>query len=285
MKLVTYKGPLGPRVGILREGKVLDLQQNEPELPTDIIALLRMGERAKPLLERVLQRGTVLETEVKRLAPIPHPQKVICVGLNYSDHARETGATPPPEPVIFNKFPTAIIGPEEPIRLPRESANVDYEAELVVVIGRAGRRIPENEALDYVAGYMCGNDVSARDWQMQKPGGQWLLGKSFDTFAPTGPYLVTRDEISNPHALGVRLILNGQVMQQSNTNQFIFNIPQLIAYVSQVCTLEVGDLLFTGTPGGVGFARKPPVFLRDGDVVEVEIEGIGTLKNVVVADR
>jgi len=136
-----------------------------------------------------------------------------------------------------------------------------------------------------VAGYMCGNDVSARDWQMQKPGGQWLLGKSFDTFAPTGPYLVTRDEISNPHALGVRLILNGQVMQQSNTNQFIFNIPQLIAYVSQVCTLEVGDLLFTGTPGGVGFARKPPVFLRDGDVVEVEIEGIGTLKNVVVADR
>lgn len=285
MKLVTYKGPLGPRVGILREGKVLDLQQNEPELPTDIIALLRMGERAKPLLERVLQRGTVLETEVKRLAPIPHPQKVICVGLNYSDHARETGATPPPEPVIFNKFPTAIIGPEEPIRLPRGSANVDYEAELVVVIGRAGRRIPENEALDYVAGYMCGNDVSARDWQMQKPGGQWLLGKSFDTFAPTGPYLVTRDEISNPHALGVRLILNGQVMQQSNTNQFIFNIPQLIAYVSQVCTLEVGDLLFTGTPGGVGFARKPPVFLRDGDVVEVEIEGIGTLKNVVVADR
>ncbi len=284
MRLVTYQGPLGPRVGILRDGKVLDLQQNEAELPTDMIALLRMGERARPLLEKVLQRGTPLDTEIKWLAPILHPQKVICVGLNYCDHARETGATPPPEPVIFNKFPTAIIGPEEPIRLPRESANVDYEAELVVVIGRAGRRIPENEALDYVAGYMCGNDVSARDWQMQKPGGQWLLGKSFDTFAPTGPYLVTRDEIADPHQLGVRLILNGQVMQQSNTNQFIFTIPQLIAYVSQVCTLEVGDLLFTGTPGGVGFARKPPVFLRDGDVVEVEIESIGTLKNAVVAD-
>ena len=163
--------------------------------------------------------------------------------------------------------------------------NVDYEAELVVVIGKPGRRIAESEAMDYVAGYMCGNDVSARDWQMKKPGGQWLLGKSFDTFAPTGPHLVTQDEITNPQQLAVRLILNGQVMQQSNTNQFIFSVTQLIAYVSQVCTLEVGDLLFTGTPGGVGFARKPPVFLKDGDVVEVEIESVGKLRNAVVSDQ
>lgn len=285
MRLVTYKGPQGLRTGVLRDGAVVDLHENAPELPTDMIGLLRMGPQAKPLLEKVLHQGTPVEGDVTLVAPVPNPRKVICVGLNYADHARESGASPPPEPVIFNKFPTAIIGPNDVIRLPRESQNVDYEAELVVVIGKPGRRIPEHEAMDYVAGYMCGNDVSARDWQMKKPGGQWLLGKSFDSFAPIGPYLVTQDEIMNPHQLTVRLILNGQVMQQSNTNQFIFTVPQLIAYVSQVCTLEVGDLLFTGTPGGVGFARKPPVFLKDGDVVEVEIESVGKLTNVVASDR
>lgn len=285
MRLVSYSAPEGPRTGLVRDGAVLDLHRNEPGLPTDMLSLLRMGDQARPLLEKVFQRGTPLETHVRLTAPVPNPKKVICVGLNYADHARESGATPPSEPVIFNKFPTAIIGPDDVIRLPKESENVDYEAELVVVIGRAGRRIPESEAMNYVAGYMCGNDVSARDWQMKKPGGQWLLGKSFDTFAPTGPHLVTRDEIANPHELAVRLILNGQVMQQSNTNQFIFSIPQLIAYVSQVCTLEAGDLLFTGTPGGVGFARKPPVFLKDGDLVEVEIQSVGKLRNTVVADR
>ncbi|MGQ9562542.1 MAG: fumarylacetoacetate hydrolase family protein [Thermogutta sp.] len=285
MRLVTYKGSEGPRTGLIRDGAVIDLHANEPELPTDMITLLRMGPRAKPLLEKVCSQGVPLPNDVTLLAPIPNPPKVICVGLNYADHARETGATPPPEPVIFNKLPTTTIGPEDAIRLPKESSNVDYEAELVVVIGKAGRRIKENEAMNHVAGYMCGNDVSARDWQMKKPGGQWLLGKSFDTFAPTGPHLVTADEISNPQELAVRLVLNGLIMQQSNTNQFIFSIAQLIAYVSQVCTLEVGDLLFTGTPGGVGFARKPPVFLKDGDVVEVEIESVGKLRNVVVADR
>jgi len=285
MRLVSYKGPEGSRTGVIRDGAVIDLHENEPELPTDMISLLRMGDRARPLLEKVLRQGVPLERDVTLTAPIPNPRKVICVGLNYADHARESGASPPPEPVIFNKFPTTIIGPEDPIRLPRESMNVDYEAELVVVIGKSGRRIAESEAMNYVAGYMCGNDVSARDWQMKKPGGQWLLGKSFDTFAPTGPHLVTQDEITNPQQLAVRLILNGQVMQQSNTNQFIFSVTQLIAYVSQVCTLEVGDLLFTGTPGGVGFARKPPVFLKDGDVVEVEIESVGKLRNAVVSDQ
>lgn len=285
MRLVSYKGADGPRTGMIRDGAVVDLHDNERELPTDMIELLRMGARAKPLLEKVFAQGVPIENKVTLMAPVPNPRKVICVGLNYVDHARETGATPPPEPVIFNKLPTTIVGPEDAIRLPKESSDVDYEAELVVVIGKPGRRIAESEAMNHVAGYMCGNDVSARDWQMKKPGGQWFLGKSFDTFAPTGPHLVTVDEIASPQELSVHLTLNGLVMQRSNTNQFIFSIAQLIAYVSQVCTLEVGDLLFTGTPGGVGFARKPPVFLKDGDVVEVEIESVGKLRNVVIADR
>jgi 2-keto-4-pentenoate hydratase/2-oxohepta-3-ene-1,7-dioic acid hydratase in catechol pathway len=159
---------------------------------------------------------------------------------------------------------------------------VDYEAELVVVIGRGGRHIPRDEAMQHVAAYTCGHDVSARDWQKHKPGGQWLLGKSFDSFAPTGPHLVTADEVPDPHSLPIRLRLNGQVMQSSTTAQLIFRIDQLVSYLSEVCTLRPGDLIFTGTPPGVGAARKPPVFLKPGDVAEVEIEGIGILTNPVV---
>lgn len=282
MRLASYLTPRGVRTGLVRNGEIVPLHENEPALPTEMIPLLQMGAEALPLLRKVLQEGKAEQAPVTLLPPVPNPRKVICVGLNYADHAAETGATPPPEPVIFNKFPTAIIGPADAIRLPRVSQNVDYEAELVVVIGRTGRHIPEADAMDYVAGYTCGNDVSARDWQIKKPGGQWLLGKSFDTFAPIGPHLVLRDEIPDPHNLGIRLVLNGNVMQQSNTNQFIFSIPRLVAYVSQVCTLEPGDLLFTGTPGGVGFTRQPPVYLQPGDVVEVEIERVGRLVNTVV---
>lgn len=284
MRLVSYLTPQGVRTGLIRNGEIVPVHENEPTLPPEMIPLLKRGDEVLPLLRKVLDEGKAEEAPVTLLPPVPNPRKVICVGLNYADHAAETGATPPPEPVIFNKFPTAIIGPTDPIRLPRVSQNVDYEAELVVVIGRPGRYIPEADAMDYVAGYMCGNDVSARDWQIKKPGGQWLLGKSFDSFAPIGPHLVTRDEIPDPHNLAIRLSLNGQVMQQSNTNQFIFSIPYLVAYVSQVCTLEPGDLLFTGTPGGVGFTRRPPVFLRPGDVVEVEIEHVGHLVNHVVQE-
>jgi len=161
---------------------------------------------------------------------------------------------------------------------------VDYEAELVVVMGRGGRRIAESEAMSHVAGYLCSNDVSARDWQKGKPAGQWLLGKSFESFAPIGPWLVTADEVPDPGNLRIRLRLNGRLMQDSNTSQLIFPIPRLIAYVSEVCTLEPGDLLFTGTPAGVGMARKPPVYLKPGDVVEVEIDRLGVLRNPVIAD-
>jgi 2-keto-4-pentenoate hydratase/2-oxohepta-3-ene-1,7-dioic acid hydratase in catechol pathway len=168
--------------------------------------------------------------------------------------------------------------------LPRVSREVDYEAELVVVIGKRGRYIAEDQARNYVAGYTIGHDVSARDWQLRKPGGQWLAGKTFDTFAPIGPALVTADEIRDPHRLSIELRLNGQVMQRSNTEQMIFTVDKLVAYISQVVTLQPGDLIFTGTPPGVGFARKPPVFLKPGDIVEIEIENLGILRNPVTAE-
>jgi 2-keto-4-pentenoate hydratase/2-oxohepta-3-ene-1,7-dioic acid hydratase in catechol pathway len=189
---------------------------------------------------------------------------------------------PPPEPVLFSKYPTALIGHGAAIVLPPESSQVDYEAELVVVIGRQGRRIPREHAMEYVGGYAVGHDVSARDWQLNKPGKQWMAGKTFDTFAPLGPEIVTPDEVPDPHSLGIRLRLNVQTMQDSNTEQLIFRVDQLIAYLSIIFTLEPGDLIFTGTPPGVGMARNPPVWLKPGDTVEVEIDSLGTLRNTVV---
>ena len=187
--------------------------------------------------------------------------------------------------MLFNKFPSAVCSHGDPIVLPRLTDKVDYEAELVVVIGAPGRYIPKEKALEHVAAYCCGNDVSARDWQLHKPGGQWLLGKSFDSFAPFGPALVTTDELPSAANLGIQLRLNGQIMQQSNTAQLIFPVEELIAYVSGVCTLVPGDVIFTGTPSGVGGSRKPPVFLTPGDVVEVEIDHLGVLRNPVVAEN
>jgi 2-keto-4-pentenoate hydratase/2-oxohepta-3-ene-1,7-dioic acid hydratase in catechol pathway len=211
------------------------------------------------------------------------PQKIICIGLNYADHAAETGATVGDEPVVFNKFPTCLRGPEAQIVLPPESSEVDYEAELVVVIGARAQRVSRETARNHVAGFCCGHDVSARDWQKNKPGKQWLLGKSFDSFAPLGPWLATRDEIADPENLPIELKLNGTVMQSSNTRQLIFKIDYLVSYLSHVCTLLPGDLIYTGTPSGVGMGRTPPVFLKPGDVTEVTIPGLGTLRNRVVA--
>jgi 2-keto-4-pentenoate hydratase/2-oxohepta-3-ene-1,7-dioic acid hydratase in catechol pathway len=219
---------------------------------------------------------------VRLLPPVPDPPKIVCVGLNYRDHAAESGAPIPAEPVLFSKFSTALIGPAEPIVLPPVSKEVDYEAELVLVVGRKGRHLTPASAAEHLAGFTVGHDVSARDWQLKKDGRQWLAGKTFDTFAPTGPWLVTADEVPDPHALGIRLRLNGQTMQDSTTAQMIFRAGDLLAYISQVVTLEPGDLVFTGTPHGVGFTRKPPVFLKAGDVVEVEIDRLGVLRNPVV---
>lgn len=286
MRLVSYKSAEGVRVGGVRHGTCVDLARTDPSLPTAISALLARWPDCRPAVERAIDAGQPVPlAEIRLLPVVPAPRKIICVGLNYADHAAETAAKPPSEPVIFNKFPTAIAGHWQPIELPPSSSEVDYEAELVVVIGRGGRDIPAAHAMEHVAGYCCGNDISARDWQMRKPGGQWLLGKSFDTFAPIGPSLVTADELPEPGRLAIELRLNGRVMQRSNTEQLIFPVEALVAYVSAVCTLQPGDLIFTGTPGGVGFARKPPVFLKPGDVLEVEIEGIGVLSNPVVARR
>jgi 2-keto-4-pentenoate hydratase/2-oxohepta-3-ene-1,7-dioic acid hydratase in catechol pathway len=254
-------------------------------LPASIREFLALGSDGVSQLKQAAGRPDVQvhpSSTVKLRAPVPDPRKVVCIGLNYKDHARESGAAIPPEPVLFSKFPTAVIAHGDPIVLPPVSQEVDYECELVIVIGRAGRNIKKENATQHIAGYTCGHDVSARDWQLKKPGGQWMAGKTFDTFAPTGPAIVTSDEIGDPLNLPISFRLNGQTMQNSNTRELIFDPNYLIAYISQVITLEPGDLIFTGTPSGVGFARKPPVFLKAGDVCEVEIGGIGVLCNPVV---
>jgi 2-keto-4-pentenoate hydratase/2-oxohepta-3-ene-1,7-dioic acid hydratase in catechol pathway len=284
MRLVTYQSPSGPRVAGVRNGTCVDLNRTDAGIPACVKALLAQGPEGLLRAAQALPGGDALPPEeLKLVPPVPSPEKIICVGLNYADHAKESGSQPPPEPVLFNKFPTAISTHDQPIVLPRLSDQVDYEAELVVVIGTGGRQIPSSRAGQHIAAYCCGNDVSARDWQLHKPGGQWLLGKSFDTFAPIGPALVTADEIPEPGNLKIQLRLNGQVMQDSTTAQLIFSVEELISYVSGVCTLSPGDLIFTGTPSGVGFARKPPVLLKPGDTVEVEIEKLGVLRNPVVA--
>jgi 2-keto-4-pentenoate hydratase/2-oxohepta-3-ene-1,7-dioic acid hydratase in catechol pathway len=218
---------------------------------------------------------------VTLLAPVPRPGKIVCVGLNYRDHAAEARLPVPESPVIFAKFATALLAPGSPIRLPAFARRVDYEAELAFAIGRRARHVPRDRAMAYVLGFTNANDVSARD--IQKMDGQWVRAKSCDTFAPIGPAIVTLDEIAAPHALPIRLRLNGEVMQDSNTDQFVFGIPALVEFLSATMTLEPGDLVLTGTPPGVGFARRPPVYLRPGDVVEVEIGGLGVLRNPVVA--
>src|SRR3954471_8247950 len=217
------------------------------------------------------------------LAPVVAPQKVLAIGLNYRDHARETGAELPKAPILFVKTPNSIIGPDQAITYAKDdSTQVDYEAELAVVIGRQCRRVGVENALDAVLGYTVCNDVSARDAQFAD--GQWVRGKSFDTFCPLGPWIVTADEIPHPQRLGLRCRVNGEVLQDSSTSEMIFGCAELISYLSQVITLEPGDVIATGTPSGVGFTRKPPVLLVDGDVVEAEIDGIGTLRNTVAVD-
>lgn len=247
----------------------------------DALRCIRVWDQLKSQFTLPPSQPTVAMDELRFLPPVVGPQKVICIGLNYADHAAETGADKPTLPVVFNKFPSTLIAHQQPIVLPPISEKVDFEAELVVVIGKPGKDIPEDDAWDHVFGFTCGHDVSARDWQKGRPGGQWLLGKTFDHFAPLGPALVTADQL-DPSDLAITFRLNGEVMQESSTRHFIFSIPHLISHLSQFCTLLPGDLLFTGTPSGVGVARNPAVFMKAGDRAEVEIEGIGTLANPVV---
>lgn len=320
VKLVTYESGKSARVGVVKGDWVVDVRAaigalakrrapralaRQPKFqeaarkllaagsaPGDMIALLERGAGWRKALDVVAsglakapepQRGvsglvTPLAS-VRLRAPIPRPNKIICLGLNYADHAREQGAQPPAQPIYFLKSGNTICGPHDPIVLPPNSSQVDYEAEFAVVIGKRGRDIPEDKALDYVAGYTILNDVSARDMQFGDK--QWYRGKSCDTFAPTGPWIVTADEIPDPHNLHILLTLNGQTLQDSNTGNLIFKVPFLISYLSQSATWEVGDLISTGTPPGVGVFRKPPVFLQAGDTVSITVEGIGTLTNPV----
>jgi 2-keto-4-pentenoate hydratase/2-oxohepta-3-ene-1,7-dioic acid hydratase in catechol pathway len=219
---------------------------------------------------------------VTLLAPVPRPPKLICVGLNYRDHALESKMEIPKVPTIFSKLSSAVIGPGASIVLPKNSTQPDYEAEFAFVIGRGGRHIPAERWQEHVFGYTLINDISARDFQMATT--QWLMGKTFDTFAPMGPYIVSADEIPDPHALEISMTINGEVLQHSNTRELIFKIPELIAFLSSVFTLEPGDVVSTGTPAGVGVARKPPRFLKPGDDVVVRVESIGELRNPVVAE-
>lgn len=224
-------------------------------------------------------QGIVPLEAVTPIAPVPRPGKLLCIGLNYRDHAAESGLALPARPLLFSKFPSSVIGHGAAIELPTGSKQVDYEAELAVVVGRRASRVTAADAIDYVFGYTCLNDVSARDFQFAD--GQWQRGKSCDTFAPMGPWLVTRDAVPDPQALALTCRVNGEVRQSSSTRELVFGIADLIAILSWDITLEPGDVIATGTPAGVGFARLPPVYLQDGDEVEVEIEGIGVLRNRV----
>jgi len=236
------------------------------------------------VLDQLKQKDCVVPAQdAYWFAPVPRPGKLICIGLNYRDHAKEAGMPLPEKPVVFSKFSSAVIGPGEPVVIPRTSQKVDYEAELAVVIGRRAKNVSADRAYDYVLGYTAFNDVSARDFQFAD--GQWQRGKSCDTFAPMGQTIVTTDTITDPHKLSIKLKLNGEIMQDSNTDQLIFGVPRLIQFISQSITLEPGDVIATGTPSGVGFARKPPVFLKPGDEMEVLIEGIGGLGNPVVGEQ
>ncbi len=281
MKLVTYKTDNDARLGLLRDDHVIDLAAaSDGRLPPDMLTFLRQGEPALKLARQVAENGTASTpvSDVTLLAPIPNPSKIVAIGLNYMDHCREQNVKPPERPIIFCKFSTAVVGPGATIRWdPALTQQVDYEVELGVVMGRLARRVPAAEALDYVAGYTICNDVTARD--LQHGDRQWVRGKSLDTFCPLGPWLVTRKEVPDPQDLSLRCTLNGQVMQDSTTAEMIFGVAYLIEFISRAFTLLPGDVIATGTPHGVGVFRSPQIFMKDGDVVTVEVEGLGQLTN------
>ena len=284
MKLVTFQHDGHAHAGAVAGAEVVSLKSSG--FPT-VISFLEAGPEAALRLEVLLAKppddAVFPLSAVKLLAPIPRPPKIICIGLNYRDHAIETNSPIPTIPIVFTKFPSIVIGPGEPIVLPRNSEKPDYEAELAVVIGKGGRHITADNALDHVFGYLNFNDVSARDFQLATS--QWTIGKTFDTFAPMGPWIVSKNEIADPHNLRIGCAINGEQLQDSNTRELIFRIPELIAYLSSVFTLEAGDVIATGTPPGVGMARKPPRWLRAGDNVSVAVEGLGELRNPVVAEQ
>ena len=290
MKLVTFVRNGSERLGALQSGGgdewVIDLNQADSRLPANMIEFLQGGAEAQTLAQKALAAAKPGQRQasstVTMKAPIPWPGKIIAIGQNYLEHAKESGASKPPFPIIFAKYANAVIGPGEAIVIPAAVSKPDYEGELAVVIGRRGRNIPEAQALSYVAGYMALNDVSARDWQNRTS--QWVIGKTCDTFCPMGPALVTADEVPDPQNLHLRTVIGEEVLQIGFTGDMIFSVAHLIADMSQVMTLEPGDVIATGTPPGIGAARTPPRWLRPGDVVRIEIDGVGVLANPVIAE-
>ena len=284
MRFVTFEANGHVKPGVLSDADtVLDL--STIGYPTLLHFIESSGDgltKAAAFADQSPEPARYKLSTIKLRAPIPRPRKLICVGLNYRDHAVETGTQIPTVPTIFNKFATAVIGPGDKIILPRVSKAPDYEAEFAFVIGRGGRNIAADDWRNHIFGYTIVNDVTARDYQ--RATSQWLMGKTFDTFAPMGPWIATADEISDPHNLDIQIEINGEVLQDSNTRELIFKIPDLVAFLSSVFTLEPGDIVSTGTPAGVGFVRKPPRFLHPGDEVTVKIPAIGELRNPVVSE-
>jgi 2-keto-4-pentenoate hydratase/2-oxohepta-3-ene-1,7-dioic acid hydratase in catechol pathway len=290
VRLCSYRDGDELRLGIVATGRVLpasELDAHAAPTMTDLLAggddaLARLEEAAQASAERIAADGQPLDA-LELAAPVPRPGKVVAIGLNYHAHAEEQGIEAPAEPLIFAKFPSAVVGHGATVSWDEAlTSRVDYEAELAVVIGRRARHVSEAEALDHVLGYTCANDITARD--LQRGDGQWVRGKSLDTFCPLGPLLVTRRDLADPQALAVRCRVNGELLQDGSTRDMIFPVRRLVAHCSRAFTLEPGDVILTGTPPGVGFARRPPRYLADGDEVEVEVEGIGRLRNRCAVD-
>jgi 2-keto-4-pentenoate hydratase/2-oxohepta-3-ene-1,7-dioic acid hydratase in catechol pathway len=281
MRLVSFTRDSATRVGVLAGGEIVDLAVAEPELPREMCALLAAGSEALRVAARASGPRYPIQ-EVKLEAPILRPPKILGVGFNYADHAAETGREKPKLPIIFNKQSTAVIGTGDAIHRPRVSELLDYEGELAVVIGRRCRHVPKDRAREVVAGYTIANDVSVRDWQMRVP--TMTMGKSFDTHCPLGPAIVTADEFGEPAGHEIRTTVNGELRQHSDTRELIFDCFDLIEHLSTVFTLEPGDVISTGTPAGVALGMKPPRWLKAGDLVRIEIEGIGSLENPVIEE-
>jgi ureidoglycolate lyase len=287
MRLIRFSLDGGPvRPGLLIDGRAVALADLVPDAPATALTAIADWDSLAPRLTAAATDGKGTPVGQVRLhCPLEASEKLMAIGLNYADHieeARDAGLTIPTEQVWFNKMPTSLNGPFDPIQLPRVSDKLDYEVELVAVIGKPGRHIRAADAHRHVFGLTVGNDVSVRDWQMKTA--QWVLGKSFDTHGPIGPAIVTLDEAGDPHTLGIRSLVNGELRQNSNTRHLVFNIWAQIEELSKVMTLKTGDLIFSGTPGGVGLAFKPPRFLKVGDVVRCEIDGLGAIENTVVAE-
>ncbi|MCT1389053.1 fumarylacetoacetate hydrolase family protein [Peribacillus frigoritolerans] len=287
MKIATFSVQTEQHIGLVKDDQIISLTALCPEeFPACIKKFIERGSelrsRAEQIIEQRVNDDAIFKlSEVNILPPIAKPDKIICVGLNYFDHCKESGMEPPESPVIFSKYANAIAGHNDAIEIPINSTAVDFEAELAFVIGREAKRVSEEEADDYVFGYTIMNDISARDLQFQD--GQWSRGKTADTFAPFGPVIVTKDEVGDPHNLEISLELNGEIMQDSNTSNLIFTVPKIISFLSQSMTLMPGDLIATGTPPGVGMGRNPKIWLKNGDRMNVSIEKIGTLSNHVIA--